>query len=173
MWRSTRLYVVLTIHDVLFSCLCCPTMCLYVLNSVLWCPRQDCRIQRMFGSSLPSFACRRSHFIFTLCVFVCLLWFPTHIVLCFVFFFVLCTICCQYLWIVSSVFSNVYLYSVQVEIIYYSQSCLFCFNSVFVMLLACTFVLFLYCKFPSIFGGRRYRDCIVIGLAATLSISAY
>ena len=56
--------------------LCCPIMCLYVL------------------------VCRSAHALFTL--FVCALWCPTHIVFCFcfvLFFFVLCTLCCQFLWI--------------------------------------------------------------------------
>ena len=48
-------------------------------------------------------------YLFTLFVFVYVQWCPTHIVLCFVLFvFVLCTLCCQYLWIVPSVFSTVY-----------------------------------------------------------------
>ena len=54
-----------------------PIMCLYVL------------------------VCRSAHVLFTLFVFACALWCPTHIVFCFVsFFFVLCTLCCQFLWIV-------------------------------------------------------------------------
>jgi len=57
----------------------------------------DFRIKTMCGSSLPPVVCRRVHVLF---MFVCL-WCPTHIVLCFcLFVFVLCTICCQFLWIV-------------------------------------------------------------------------
>jgi hypothetical protein len=45
--------------------------------------------------------CRRTHVLFTLFVFVCIKWCPTHIVLCFdLFVIVLCTLCCQVLWIV-------------------------------------------------------------------------
>ena len=45
----------------------------------------DFRIKMMFGSSLPTVVCRRLHVFFTLFVFVCELWCPTHIVLCFLF----------------------------------------------------------------------------------------
>ena len=45
-----------------------------------------------------------AHVLFTLFVFVCVQWCPTYIVLCFcvvgLFFFVVCTLCCQFLWIV-------------------------------------------------------------------------
>ena len=34
---------------------------------------------------------------------------------CIVFFFVLCTLCCQFLWIVPSVFSNVYLHKSNIK----------------------------------------------------------
>jgi len=37
----------------------------------------------MFGSSLPTVVCMRAHVLFTLFVFVCIKWHPTHIVLCF------------------------------------------------------------------------------------------
>ena len=37
----------------------------------------------MFGSSLPPVVYRRARVLFTLFVFVCVLWCPTHIVLCF------------------------------------------------------------------------------------------
>ena len=33
----------------------------------------------LFGSSLTPVICRRSHVLFTLFVFVCVLWCPTHI----------------------------------------------------------------------------------------------
>jgi len=41
----------------------------------------------MFGSSLPSVVCRRAHVLFTLFVFVCVYWCPTHIVFCVCFVF--------------------------------------------------------------------------------------
>ena len=53
----------------------------------------------MFSSSLLPAVCRRTHVLFTLFVFVCCV---QHI-LCFVFvlfFFDLCALCCQFLWIV-------------------------------------------------------------------------
>ena len=69
-------------------------------------------IKTMFGSSLPPVVCRRTRVLFTLFVFVYIWWRLTHIVL--FFFFVLCTLCCQFLWIVlfliaPSVFFNIYL----------------------------------------------------------------
>jgi hypothetical protein len=54
-----------------------------------------------------------------ICKNICVYWFPTHIVLCFVFF-VLCTICYQFLWIVlkhiQSCICGVLLYQVQLDI---------------------------------------------------------
>jgi hypothetical protein len=41
----------------IFSFMCCPIMCLYILT--------------MFCSSLPLVVCRRAHISFTLFVFVC------------------------------------------------------------------------------------------------------
>jgi len=75
--------------------LCCHIMCHYVLSSVF---------------------CRRVHVLFTF--YLCLLAYSgvQHILCCVfaLFFFVLCTLCCQFLWIVHfsmplSVFSYVYL----------------------------------------------------------------
>ena len=69
--------------------------CCYVLY--------DFSIKTLFGSSLPPVVCRRAHVLFTLFLFVCVKWCPTHIMLVlFLFFFVyvLCTLCCQLLWIV-------------------------------------------------------------------------
>ena len=57
----------------LFSFLCCPIMCLYVLCcnvSYNFC------IKTMFGSSLPPVFCRRAHVLFTLFVFVCSIMVP-------------------------------------------------------------------------------------------------
>ena len=53
----------------IFSFLCCPTMCLYVLRSVWSCPLRFPH-KTMFVSSLPPVVCRRTHVIFTLFVFV-------------------------------------------------------------------------------------------------------
>jgi hypothetical protein len=68
-----------------FSFLFCPIMCFYVLSSVLWCPlrfphKNDVRF--VFTSS---------------CVCLRIVVSNTFFV---VFFFVLCTLCCQFLWIV-------------------------------------------------------------------------
>ena len=53
-------------------------------------------IKAMFGSSLPLVVCRSAHILFTLFVFA-----YTHSVTSFVLFvFVLCTLCCQFLYIV-------------------------------------------------------------------------
>jgi len=41
----------------------------------------------MFGSSLPPVVCRSAHVLFTLFVFVCVEWCPTHMVFCFLFCF--------------------------------------------------------------------------------------
>ena len=69
----------------------------------------------MFGSSVPSVVCRRTHVLFTLFVFVYVLWCPTHIVLCFYFVFLRLvypmlsvSLDCPFV-IAPSVFSNVYL----------------------------------------------------------------
>jgi hypothetical protein len=64
--------------------LCCPSKCLYVLSSVLWCPlrfphKNDVRL------SLPPVICRMTHVLFTLFVFVYIRWCPTHIMLWFCF----------------------------------------------------------------------------------------
>ena len=73
----------------------------------------DTQIERkyFFSSSLPPVQCRRVHVLFTLFVFACVQWCPTHIVLCFCFVFSSC--CVPYVVSVSGlsilVFSNVYL----------------------------------------------------------------
>ena len=46
--------------------------------------RYDFRIKAMFGSSLSPFVCKRAHILFTLFVFACVKWWPTHIVLCLI-----------------------------------------------------------------------------------------
>ena len=77
--------------------------------------RNDFRIKTMFGSSVPSVVCRRTHVLFTLFVFVYVLWCPTHTVLCFYFVFLRLvypmlsvSLDCPFV-IAPSVFSNVYL----------------------------------------------------------------
>ena len=60
----------------------------------------DFHIKTMFVSSLPPVVCRRAHVLFTLCLFACSG--VQHILCCVfvLFFFVLCALCCQFLWIV-------------------------------------------------------------------------
>ena len=53
----------------------------------------DFHIKTMFCSSLLTVVCRRAHVLFTLAVLVCALWYLTHIVLCFLFFFCLSLSC--------------------------------------------------------------------------------
>jgi hypothetical protein len=79
---------------------CCLVMVLY------YCTAYDFRFKTMFGSSLPPFACRRTHVLFTLFVFLRIVVSNTYCgvqhVLCCVFFFVfLRTLCYQLLWIVQ------------------------------------------------------------------------
>ena len=74
----------------IFSFVCCPSMCLYVLCSMLWCPLQFSH--KTFGSFLPPVVLRRAYVAFTL--FMCVYGGTQHILCCV--FFVLCTICCQF-----------------------------------------------------------------------------
>ena len=98
----------------LFSFLCCPIMCIYVLCSLLWCPLRFPH-KKVFDSSLPPVVCRRAHVLFRLFVFVCVWWCRTHIVLCFCFVFLRLvyhmlpvSLDCSFL-IAHSVFFNVYI----------------------------------------------------------------
>jgi hypothetical protein len=87
----------------------CPIMCLYVLSSVLWRPLRFPH-KTLFGSSLPPVVCRRAYVFTSSClsclrlfVFVCVYGSIQHIysvVFLFLFFFVLCSQYCQFLWIV-------------------------------------------------------------------------
>ena len=81
-----------------FNVVCCPVMCLIVLSSVLL-SRFDFRMKTMFGSPLPP-VCRSS---VSYLRYLCLLAHSgvIHIMCCvFALYFVLCTLCCQFLWIV-------------------------------------------------------------------------
>jgi len=66
----------------------------YVLSSTLWCPLRF-RIKTMFGLSFPPAVCRRAYVLFTFSV-------VQHILRCVfgLFVFVMCALCCQFLWIV-------------------------------------------------------------------------
>ena len=63
------------------------------------------RINTMLGSSLPPVVCSRMHVLFTLCVFVCVQWWPTYIVLCFLY--CLSSSCVLYM-VVSNTYSGVF-----------------------------------------------------------------
>ena len=76
----------------LFSFLCCPIMCLYVLTSVLWCPFWFPH-KTMFGSCLPPVVCGMDRIFFTVCVLCCIWWCPTPIVL---YFCLVCLRCVPY-----------------------------------------------------------------------------
>jgi len=87
-----------------FSFLCWHSMCLYILSSVLRCPLRFPH-KTVFGLSIPPVVCRRARVLFMLFAFACVSYCPTHIVLHFFYSFfvvVLCTQCCQFLWLVHS-----------------------------------------------------------------------
>ena len=81
--------------------LCCAIMCLYVLSSVLWCPlrfphKNDVRF--VFTSS-----CLLKDSCLIYIIYVCLRIVVSnalYAVSLFCFFFVLYTLCCQFLWVV-------------------------------------------------------------------------
>ena len=134
----------------------------------------------MLGSSLPLVVCRRDHVLFTLYLFVCVLWCQIHIVLLFcfssscvpyvasfsVFFFVLCTLCCQFLCVflrlvysmlpVSLCFSSsCVLYVVSLSVLFFVLCILCCqFLCVFLRLVYPMLPVSLDCSFlivPSVF----------------------
>ena len=110
--------------------LCCPIMILYVLSFVLWCPlrfpNKSCSVRfylQLFIGGFMSYLRYLRLFVYsgvqhTLCcvfvVFFCRLVYPMFLVSldCLLFFYcpsvfsnvylscVLCTLCCQFLWIV-------------------------------------------------------------------------
>jgi hypothetical protein len=88
-------------------------LCVFMLRKPCCDVRYDFHRKTMFDSSLHSVVCsRRAHVLFTLFVFVTYGG-VQHILCCVfvLFFFVLCILCCQLLWIVHfvpSVFSNVF-----------------------------------------------------------------
>jgi hypothetical protein len=81
----------------IFLVFCVVLLCVFTFW-VPWCDVcYDICIQTMFGSSLPPVVCKRVHVLLTWFVFV---WSSTYCVVFFLFFFVLCTLCCKFLWIV-------------------------------------------------------------------------
>ena len=93
----------------LFRSLCCPIMCRYVPRSVLWCPwrfphKKRCSV-RLY---LQLFVGGLMFYLHRLCIVLS----NTYCVVCLFSFFVLCTLCCQFLWIVH--FWLVLLYSLNI-----------------------------------------------------------
>ena len=62
--------------------------------------RYDFLIKRCSVRLYHPVVCNRAHVLFMLFVFVCVFSGVQHILCCVVFFFILCTLCCQFLWIV-------------------------------------------------------------------------
>jgi hypothetical protein len=77
---------------------CVVLLCVFTF----WVPccdvRYDFCTKTMFGSSLPPVVCKMAYVFFTLCLFVYSG--VQHILFCVFVFFVLSTLCCQFLWIV-------------------------------------------------------------------------
>ena len=108
------------VDNIMYYLLIFLVFCVVLLYVVMfWVPccdvRYDFRIITMFGTSLSPVVCRRTHVLFTLFVFVCVYWCPTHIVLClcvvflhFVYHMLPVSLDCHF-FITPSVFSNVYL----------------------------------------------------------------
>ena len=72
-----------------FSFLCCPIICLYIVSSVLWSPCHFLIKTSQFGSFLPLVVCRRAHVLFT-CVCLRVMVSNTY---CVVFLFCFCLSC--------------------------------------------------------------------------------
>jgi len=86
-WWGSVLLIVLVF-------LCCPNMRLHVLSFVLWCPLR-CSVSLYHQLFVGG---RTSHFRY-LCLFVHSGVQHTLCCVFVLFFFVLCTLCCQFLWI--------------------------------------------------------------------------
>jgi hypothetical protein len=69
----------------IFLVVCVVQLCVFTFSVPCCEVRYDFRIKTMIGSSLRAIVCRRAHVLFMLFVFVCIKWWPTHIVLCFCF----------------------------------------------------------------------------------------
>ena len=81
------------IHLFSFFVCCCSIMCLYVLSSVLWFPHKN-DVWFVFTSS-----CLQEGSFLIYVIYICLLITVSN-TYCLVFFFVLCTLSCKFLWIV-------------------------------------------------------------------------
>jgi hypothetical protein len=97
----------------LFSCLCCPIVCLYILSSVLWCPLRFPH-NTMFCSLLPPVVCRERIYHLRYIVSLRIVVSNTYcdlFLFCFlrlVFPILPVSLDCQFL-IAPSVFSNIYI----------------------------------------------------------------
>jgi len=96
-----RLFGGVSIAHLLNICLCCPVMCFNVLSSVLWCPLWFPNINYV------RFLLNLQLVVGGLMSYLRYLWLPVNsgvqCMLCCVFalfFFVLCTLCCQLFWII-------------------------------------------------------------------------
>jgi hypothetical protein len=110
----------------LFSCLCCPIVCLYILSSVLWCPLRFPH-NTMFCSLLPPVVCRERIYHLRYIVSLRIVVSNTYcdlFLFCFlrlVFPILPVSLDCQFL-IAPSVFSNIYILTnltIRLYIIFY------------------------------------------------------
>ena len=76
-----------------YAFVCCPFMCLYVLSSVLWCPLQFPHINDAQFVFVPSCLQEGSCLIYVICLHI-----GVSNTSCVVFSFILCNLCCQFLW---------------------------------------------------------------------------
>ena len=81
--------------------LCCPIRCLYILNSMLWCPLW------FSYKKIYTFSClwKGSYLIYVICVSLRIVVSNAYCVMFLFCFSVLCTICCKVLWIAHFVLS--------------------------------------------------------------------
>ena len=117
-WVHPRIFGGVRVAHLFF--LCVVLLCVFTFRVPHCDVRYEFRIKTMFGSSLPTVACRRAHVLFALSVFACLsntycgvllfydgdvqhvlccvvvlvLWCPTHIVLCCCFSMVMSNTYC-------------------------------------------------------------------------------
>ena len=85
----------------------------------------DFRIKTMFGSSLPPVVCKMAHILFTIFVFACAYVVSNTYCVVLLFFFILCTLCCQFLWMVHfSLTRRCSLTFIQNSECFFLQSCL-------------------------------------------------
>ena len=81
-WFFSTLYWVV-VSQYLHIIVLLPYLCVFTFWVQCCGVRYDFRIKTMLGSSLHPCVCRRAGVFFTLFVFVCAKWCPTHILMCF------------------------------------------------------------------------------------------